>query len=568
MGIGAIFGGLAQGLQAGIGLAQHGEALRQHQETVDIEKQKNDIQMGILQSAKDDAQTYAAALQPTAQAQQQDSQVFSMLSQAGDLAKSDPSLRKTQLPVFVSAFKQATGKDLAPNVVDALGKGDSDTLSALIDNATHSVLSGGAKATDVVKLLTDPVASSKWLASQGAAVAGKDATTINPAANALKTQQLVLQRQVGYAQQSADNIRTAIPRMSNPAQIAAATKQMNFYQQQVATINGKIADLSKGYNLTPGASHIGPDGVEATQADKSKVLSPDEYKQAVSLAADKAGAATAARLKANPALNAHYTQEATDLQAEQYLQTGTMPSVGYGAQGYAQRAAVANRAGELAQQRGDTAGMASARMAYNKNTLAANRGLQAQETKIVAFSDAADKNADLVLNLSGKVDRTGSPALNRWILNGRKELAGDVDVNNLNIGINGLVNEYTKVVNGATGSVAASDSARKEAHALIANAHTDEQLRGAVATIRTEMANRLQGFKDQNKAVLTQLGGGASSDGALPAQTNQPPTTAAPAKPTSPAASNIPTVTTPEQWNALKRGQRYFDPKGNPKVKQ
>jgi hypothetical protein len=69
-----------------------------------------------------------------------------------------------------------------------------------------------------------------------------------------------------------------------------------------------------------------------------------------------------------------------------------------------------------------------------------------------AFEKNFNKNADIALELSQKVDRTGVPILNKWINAGRRSVTGDADLAAFDANIKATVNEYAKIVGGGTGS--------------------------------------------------------------------------------------------------------------------
>ncbi|MBZ4251798.1 hypothetical protein LAJ57_12870, partial [Streptococcus pneumoniae] len=71
-----------------------------------------------------------------------------------------------------------------------------------------------------------------------------------------------------------------------------------------------------------------------------------------------------------------------------------------------------------------------------KSNAASLANLQKQTTMINSYEYMANKNADIALEMSRNVDRTGVPVFNRWMLAGRNALAGDVDVSKFNTAIN------------------------------------------------------------------------------------------------------------------------------------
>jgi hypothetical protein len=119
---------------------------------------------------------------------------------------------------------------------------------------------------------------------------------------------------------------------------------------------------------------------------------------------------------------------------------------------------------------------------------------QVQRGKIMPFIQTADKNFDLVLDQSQKTDRTGVPVVNRWLLAGKKSLAGDPQVASFDLAVRTAINEYAKVTTTVTGGGITSDTARKEIEQLLNTAHTPDQVKAVVGLARQEMTNRATSY--------------------------------------------------------------------------
>src|SRR5262249_44284442 len=164
--------------------------------------------------------------------------------------------------------------------------------------------------------------------------------------------------------------------------------------------------------------------------------------------------------------------DALDAMAEYYNQTGQMPQ-GTSRNVQLQKQ-IANRAAEL--RGGKPADLAGVN-ASNKADQAALAQLEKQRAVILAFEETAKRNADVALKLSDKVDRTGVPVLNQWILAGRKSVGGSGDVAAFNAAVETFTNEYAKLMSSATGSGVTSDEARRHAREMLNSAMTKEQFR-------------------------------------------------------------------------------------------
>lgn len=230
---------------------------------------------------------------------------------------------------------------------------------------------------------------------------------------------------------------------------------------------------------------------------------------------------------------------ALDQAAELYAKTGQMPAMGMGRDGAAIRTSIMNRAAEL---HGDN-DLASAKTDYGA-TSGAIRNLSRQRSQVLTFEKTASKNLDLADSLSQKVDRTGSPVLNRFLLHAKGQYAGDTDTQLLNNAVETAASEYAKIVSGAT-SGSTTDSAREHAREMLTAAMGKGTFSQAVALMKQEMGNRKSGFDEE---LETLRGGGKQ----VPAPAAQQP---GPGR----AGSIIQTVTSKAQFDALPSGAEFIE---------
>jgi len=205
-----------------------------------------------------------------------------------------------------------------------------------------------------------------------------------------------------------------------------------------------------------------------------------------------------------------FTQAAIDNAAARYNIDGTLPPMGMGKGGSAARSQILNRAAELAS------GVNGTDQRVNQLTTKASAStlLQLKKTKtmIKAFEEMATKNANIALEMSAKVDRSGVPVVNRWYLAGNNKLAGDVDTATFNTAVNVFANEYAKIMSGSMGNTPVSDSARKEAHEILNTAQTPAQLRANIRLLQREMKNRIIGLDESEAELIQQMKGGKKED--------------------------------------------------------
>jgi hypothetical protein len=200
------------------------------------------------------------------------------------------------------------------------------------------------------------------------------------------------------------------------------------------------------------------------------------------------------------------SDDAVEHAAHRYSIDGTLPpNLGRGQQGEATKVRILNRAAEISQANGDSGAAARIRQISGKAGSSALAQLTKQEQMVGAFEKNAISNADIALGASNAVDRTGVPVLNRWLLNGRKNILGDPDVSRFHAATNTFINEYAKIMSGSMGNTAVSDSLRKETEALLATKDTPEQFKATVDLMKQEMRNRMTGFSKQKDELTRSM---------------------------------------------------------------
>lgn len=114
-------------------------------------------------------------------------------------------------------------------------------------------------------------------------------------------------------------------------------------------------------------------------------------------------------------------------------------------------------------------------------------------TKFIAASNQFIRNFQSQADLVEKYLQPGVggsiPVLNRWIQAGRKAVAGDVDVTNLDTVIRGLSREHQRIVTGVTSNGQLLASAQVMADELLNRDMTAEQIRGVLKVMREEAVN-------------------------------------------------------------------------------
>jgi hypothetical protein len=172
----------------------------------------------------------------------------------------------------------------------------------------------------------------------------------------------------------------------------------------------------------------------------------------------------------------------------EYALTGKMPSLGLGAKGAvkAQRAAIINQGGALAQAAGVS--IPEVQAAYNGNKAALqNINIFAGRTDIAA--QTADKNLQLALEKSGSVPRSQMPAANRFLLWAKGQL-GDKDIPQFQLYVYTAAREYAKVVSGSAASTQGlTDTANQKVDQLVSAAQNPAQFAAVVQGMQNDMQN-------------------------------------------------------------------------------
>jgi len=120
---------------------------------------------------------------------------------------------------------------------------------------------------------------------------------------------------------------------------------------------------------------------------------------------------------------------------------------------------------------------------------------------------AAENHGRQILELSSKVDRTGSPALNRYFLAGKKQIAGDTDVNNLDIALHAFDREFARYLTSMTQGGVLAQSEAQAVEKLLTSAKNPQQIIGGIQTIQKLMEGKKASFNDQFARIKGSLGG-------------------------------------------------------------
>lgn len=204
---------------------------------------------------------------------------------------------------------------------------------------------------------------------------------------------------------------------------------------------------------------------------------------------------------------------AADLEAGyRYFSDGTLPpNLGRGAQGAAQSTRIRNIAAQISSNLGVSPEEARANQLAFKGSGGALLQLAKREAQIGSNVKNFDFNADQVLQLSDKVDRTGVPVANAWLQAGRRAVAGNPDLSAFDVAVKTTVNEFAQIVGGTT-SGASTEGEKKKAEALLNAAQTPDQVKNVINQMRIESQNRMKSFATQKAQTLASMRAGGKAD--------------------------------------------------------
>lgn len=531
-GIGDLFSGFVDTYQKGIALNTQRQAVEQQQKRIDIDQQEATLKLKLFQRQIEDMQTLNEAMGANATDASNDAKAYQILDQAHQFAALDPKLRASQLDVFAAGFEQATGQKLAPNVVALFKSAPPEQLTAIINKATVGMLNNPqADLNSLLSTLTNPLEAAGMVTQLGGEVSAEatrpDLTP--PQTTAVGRQIAVMNNSRTLLQRQADRLQAALGKVQSPEVFNSLLKQWETLQTRITTIDGKVADLSKPVTLARGGAMVDPLTNEV-QVERSSLKSPAEVQQEVDIATRKAQATTEARQKALQNSGGILTPEDASFQADMFLTTGQMPGTGMGTVGQINRVAIIKEARRLAADRGQGGKAVALGIMERKTTQQAIGQLKKNQAAVTAFEKTALANAEQVRLLSAKVDRTGAPVINRWLLAGRAAIAGDVEVAKFNLAVRTFINEYARVTTSVTGGGVTSDTARREMEASINNAQTADQIEGVITQAIVEMKNRIEAYDTQLSVMRSDLAAESGAAETPPAGTaGAPPASAAPA---------------------------------------
>lgn len=146
----------------------------------------------------------------------------------------------------------------------------------------------------------------------------------------------------------------------------------------------------------------------------------------------------------------------------------------------------------------------------NKASIAgASTALRTQRNQYAALETSLgtlDKQLGLLDTYSTKVDRSGSPLINKYLLYAKGEIAGDADTKAFENIVTTASNEFAKILSGSSASIAGvTVSSAAEAKNLINAQATPEQLTEVMKVMGQEAQFRLNSQKESIQTITQDI---------------------------------------------------------------
>lgn len=183
-----------------------------------------------------------------------------------------------------------------------------------------------------------------------------------------------------------------------------------------------------------------------------------------------------------------------------YILNGKLPPIGRSGQGYALQMAVRKNAAEIAKQSGVSPQELATTTGRNKALQSSLTALQKRSDAMQAQEEAFQRNMNYALQVSDEISRTGSPALNKWVM-GAKLNMGDPDVARLDAAIKPVAADYARIMSGATGSGGTPISTMEEAMSMLRKELSQKQFGAVADVLSNDIKNQQAAVEDQRQLI-------------------------------------------------------------------
>jgi len=133
--------------------------------------------------------------------------------------------------------------------------------------------------------------------------------------------------------------------------------------------------------------------------------------------------------------------------------------------------------------------------------------LEQMRSAIDAWSNTTARNGRILEQLAEKKDTTGVPALERWIRAGRKEIAGDGDVNALNAQMGTYRADVERIVRSPNLTGVLTNEAIREANTFLSGNETGSQIRKVTDLFEGDFERRRVPLQNEIDHVMDAIRG-------------------------------------------------------------
>jgi hypothetical protein len=318
------------------------------------------------------------------------------------------------------------------------------------------------------------------------------------------------------------NVQVQLPGGIKPATVEQDTKTGKFYD-----LTGKEYALPQGAEIvtpgtktgtkTPTANEIafaayaekhGKPVDQLTAVDRVRAIR--EYREQVKTgAADTSAPALSVPPKQYvPGGQSIANPGARDMAMEglawAYITTGTMPYTGRTKGAADERTKAVARAGEILADLGSSYAELPAIRGQLKSNAGALSKITTMGAQMSQFEDTLAKNMEYARVLSEQFSRTASPLANR-LLGGIERQTGNQAVDNFNLQMRTIAQEYAKIMAGSTSASGVRISDSEEATRMINGYVAHKNLEGLFNVIRQDIANRRLAVEAEKQTLLSGL---------------------------------------------------------------
>jgi len=181
--------------------------------------------------------------------------------------------------------------------------------------------------------------------------------------------------------------------------------------------------------------------------------------------------------------------------------TGNSGIKGYGKEATAQRAQIANIKAKIAKDAGVSPQALATTSGRNKALQSSLTNLQKQSDMMQKAEHGFQNNMDLALELSAKVDRSGAPLVNKWLLGGKAAL-GDPDVAALDAAITTAATDYARIMSGQTGAGGTPITTAEEAKKLIRKELSNKQFNAVADVLFRDIEGQQRAVDTQRQTIM------------------------------------------------------------------